>query len=136
MEGESAYSAFKKDMENKKGLDYAKDVLISMLGGYVITFLGILILAFLLLILQITENTVDIGILVIYVVANLTSGFIIGKRTKRRKFLWGMVSGTGYFLILFFLSKMLGQEVGKLGKDLITTLLICVGSGTLGGMIS
>ena len=34
MEGESAYSAFKKDMENKKGLDYAKDVLISMLGGY------------------------------------------------------------------------------------------------------
>ena len=92
----------KKDMENKKGLDYAKDVLISMLGGYVITFLGILILAFLLLILQITENTVDIGILVIYVVANLTAGFIIGKRTKRRKFLWGMVSGTGYFLILFF----------------------------------
>ena len=74
-------------MENKKGLDYAKDVLISMLGGYVITFLGILILAFLLLILQITENTVDIGILVIYVVANLTAGFIIGKRTKRRKFL-------------------------------------------------
>jgi len=47
-----------------------------------------------------------------------------------------MVSGTGYFLILFFLSKMLGQEVGKLGKDLITTLLICGGSGTLGGMIS
>ena len=123
-------------MENKKGLDYAKDVLISLLGGYAITFLGILILAFLLLILQITENTVDIGILVIYVVANLTAGFIIGKRIKRRKFLWGMVSGTGYFLILFFLSKMLGQEVGKLGKDLITTLLICVGSGTLGGMIS
>ena len=123
-------------MENKKGLDYAKDVLISLLGGYAITFLGILILAFLLLILQITENTVDIGILVIYVVANLTAGFIIGKRIKRRKFLWGMVSGTAYFLILFFLSNMLGQEVGKLGKDLITTLLICVGSGTLGGMIS
>ena len=123
-------------MENKKGLDYAKDVLISMLGGYVITFLGILILAFLLLILQITENTVDIGILVIYAVANLTAGFIIGKRTKRRKFLWGMVSGTGYFLILFALSGILGQEAANLGEDLMTTFLICTGSGTLGGMLA
>ena len=123
-------------MKEKRGLDYAKDVLISMLGGYVITFLGILILAFLLLILQITENTVDIGILVIYVVANLTAGFIIGKRTKRRKFLWGMVSGTGYFLILFALSGILGQEAANRGEDLMTTFLICTGSGTLGGMLA
>lgn len=123
-------------MKEKRGLDYIKDVVVSLLGGYVITFLGILILAFLLLIFQITENTVDIGILVIYIAANLIVGFIVGKRTKSRKFLWGMVSGTGYFLILFALSGILGQEAANLGEDLMTTFLICTGSGTLGGMLA
>ena len=123
-------------MKEKGRLDYAKDVVVSILGSYVVTFFGILVLAFVLLMFQITESSVDIGILIIYVLAGLSAGFIAGKRTGNRKFLWGTISGAGYFLILFLLSVVLGQDVSHLGNDLITTLLICVGSGTLGGMLS
>lgn len=123
-------------MKEKRSLDYVKDVVVSIFGSYVITFLGILVLALLLLMFQITENHVDIGILIIYILAGLTAGFIVGKRTGNRKFLWGTISGAAYFLILFLLSAATGQDVSHLGSDLTTTLLICIGSGTLGGMLS
>ena len=120
----------------KKKADYVKDILVSLFGGYAVTILGIVMLAFLLLILQISENTVEIGILVIYVLACLMAGVIVGKRTKSRKFLWGMVSGSMYFLILFMISLAAKQSMENIGSDLVTTLFICAGSGTLGGMIS
>lgn len=123
-------------MKEKKKADYVKDILVSLFGGYLITFLGIVILAVLLLILQISENMVDIGILVIYVTACLAAGIIVGKRTRNKKFLWGMVSGVMYFLILFIISMLANQSIENVGNDLVTTFCICVGSGTLGGMIS
>ena len=123
-------------MKEKNKMDYAKDILVSLFGGYVITFLGIVIVALLLLLFQISENMVDIGIIIIYVLSCLGAGFIIGKRTKARKFLWGMVSGTIYFLILLLVSLAMKHSMGNVGSDLATDLLICIGSGTLGGMIS
>ena len=123
-------------MKEKGKLDYIKDVIVSLLGSYVITFLGILVLALLLLMFQITERNVDLGIVVIYILAGLTAGIIVGKRIGSRKFLWGMISGSGYFLILFMVSVTLGQDMKHLGNDLTTTFLICMGSGTLGGMLS
>ena len=124
------------DIKEKNKLDYAKDVVISLFGGYAITFLGIVILAFLLLMFQISENMVDIGIIIIYVIACLLAGFIIGKRTKARKYLWGMLSGGIYFSILLFISLLARQSMENVGSDLVTVLLICVASGTLGGMVS
>ena len=123
-------------MKEKGCLDYVKDVVVSIFGSYVVTFLGILVLALLLLVFQITENSVDIGILIIYILAGLTAGIIVGRRTGNRKFLWGTISGAVYFLILFLLSVVSRQNVSHLGNDLTTTFLICIGSGTLGGMLS
>ena len=123
-------------MKEKNKLDYVKDVLVSLFGGYVITVLGIVIVALLLLLFQISENMVDIGIIIIYVLSCLGAGFIVGKRTKARKFLWGMVSGIIYFLILLLISFLMQHSMKNIGSDLATVLLICIGSGTLGGMIS
>ena len=123
-------------MKEKRKMDYAKDILVSLFGGYSVTVLGIVILAFLLLMLQISENTVDMGILVIYVLACLICGIIAGKRTKNRKFLWGMISGSFYFLILLLISLLANQTMENVGNDFVTTLFLCAGSGTLGGMIS
>ena len=125
-----------KDMREKNRLDYIKDIIVSLFGGYVVTFLGIVILAFLLLTFQISENAVDIGILVIYILAGLSAGFIVGKRTGSRRLVWGMISGICYFLVLFLMSLILKQDMNNLGNDLTTTILICVGSGMLGGVLS
>lgn len=127
---------FIKVMREKGRLDYIKDVVVSLFGGYAVTFLGIVILALLLLMFQITENVVDVGILVTYILSGLSTGFIVGKRTGSRRLVWGMVSGICYFLILFLVSLILKQDMSDLGNDLTTTVLICVGSGILGGMLS
>ena len=123
-------------MREKGRLDYIKDVVVSLFGGYSVTFLGVTILAFLLLMFQITENIVDIGILVIYILSGLSAGFIVGKRIGNKKFIWGMVSGACYFFILLLLSLVLKQDMNGFENDLTTTILICIGSGTLGGMLS
>ena len=125
-----------RQMSGKNKLDYLKDIFVSLLGGYGITFLGIVILAFLLLMFQISEDMVDVGIIIIYILACLGTGIIIGKRTKMKKFLWGMLAGGMYFLVLLLMSVILQNSFGKEGRDIVTVLFICVGSGTLGGMIS
>lgn len=121
-------------MEKKK-VEYGADVLLSMLAGYGITLAGIVILALLLLFFQISETTVEVGVLVIYALSGLGAGFVIGKRTKRKKFVWGMVSGAGYFLILFLVSLCL-HSAGELGNQPVTAAIICMAAGTIGGMIS
>lgn len=123
-------------MKEKNKLDYVKDVTVSLLAGYVITFLGIVILAFFLLMFQLSESMVDIGIIVIYVLACLLAGFVAGKRTKNRKFLWGMLCGGIYFCILLVISFLVRQSMENVGRDITTVLLVCIGSGTLGGMLS
>ena len=125
-----------KEMGGRNKLDYVKDIFVSLLGGYGVTLLGIVVLAFLLLMFQISEDMVDLGIIIIYILACLGTGIIIGKRTKLKKFFWGMLSGGIYFLVLLFISIMFHNSLGGEGRNLITVLLICVGSGTLGGMIS
>lgn len=125
-----------KGMSGKSKADYVKDVFVSLLGGYGVTFFGIVILAFLLLMVQISEDMVDIGIIIIYILACLGAGIIIGKRTKMKKFLWGMLAGGLYFLVLFVMSLVLHSSLSGEGRDIITVFLICVGSGTLGGMVS
>ena len=122
-----------KILQKKKVVDYAKDIVVSLLVGYVVTILGILILALLLFMFQISENTVNIAIIVLYVLSCFFAGFIIGKRIGLRKFLWGMVCGFLYFMFLFGLSFILHKNIGN---NPITVFLICIGSSTIGGMIS
>ncbi len=123
-------------MESKNRQIYVKDILISLLGSYVITFLGILVLALLLLFFQISEEVVDIGIIVIYIFACLFAGFVIGKRRKEKKFLWGMAAGGCYYVLLLLLSLFLRHSLNTTDNGIITTCLLCLGSGTFGGMIS
>lgn len=85
---------------------------------------------------QLNGTFVEVGVTVIYVVSGIAGGLIAGKKMKRKKFLWGLLLGSLYFLILFAVSAALA---GGLPKDLVhmgTTLGICMAAGTLGGMMS
>ena len=121
-------------IENKRSI--IKDCTISLLAGYVISILEIVILAFLLLLLQISEEMVDIGILVIYTSSCFFSGFVIGKKRNSKKFIWGMLVGGVYYLLLLFFSFLWQQSLDTTTADFITSLFICWGSATLGGMLS
>lgn len=113
-----------------------KPLLISLLTGYLVTLIGVVFIAFILLQFQISEKTVDVGIILLYIVSSFASGFMIGKKIQNRKFLWGLVSGICYFTLLLIISLLSKKQLETDLREIITTVFICAGSGMLGGMIS
>ncbi|MBQ7839290.1 MAG: TIGR04086 family membrane protein [Lachnospiraceae bacterium] len=107
-----------------------------LLAAYLLTGGTLLLLALLLYRLQLSESIVNIGILVIYILASFLSGLLSGKCMQEKRFLWGLLAGTLYFCILAVLTLIVNHSFTDLGNQFFTTLMICAGSGMLGGMVS
>ena len=75
-------------------------------------------------------------IVAIYVIVTFIGAFITGKKVKERKFLWGLLLGTLYILIISLVAILIGQVFHVTSTANITTAVLCVGGGLLGGMIS
>ena len=108
----------------------------SILISYLLTGLLLLILALLLYRFGLSENTVSICILCVYVIASFLAGFLSGKRMQSRKFLWGCLSGIFYFLILVLLSLAFPPANRAALTNVLTVYVICMASGTIGGMLA
>lgn len=110
--------------------------LITLLGAYIITGLMLLLLAFLVYQFQMGEKAVDIAILVVYVLVNFAAGFFMGKKKKVKKFLAGLGIGIAYFVILVLVSLICNHGLQDFSGNFFTTMAICAGAGTIGGMLS
>lgn len=107
-----------------------------LLLSYLLTAVLLLLLAFLLYQLGLSEKVVSVAIILIYVAATLSAGFVAGKRLQTRKFLWGLLLGVAYFLLLTVVSLTVGASPGESGTSFLTTFILCAGGGMLGGMLS
>lgn len=107
-----------------------------LLAAYLLTGGALLLLALLLYRFQLSGQAVNIGIVVIYTAAAFLAGFFAGKGTGERRFLWGLLAGTLYFVLLALLTLLVNHGFKDLGNHFFTTLMICAGSGMLGGMLS
>ncbi|MBR1930795.1 MAG: TIGR04086 family membrane protein [Lachnospiraceae bacterium] len=107
----------------------------TLVFSYILTAGLLLVLALLLYKLGLTERVVSIAIIVIYVLATMFAGFLAGKRMKNRKFLWGLLLGSAYFLVLVLVSLLVHRGAGEWGDSFFTTLILCAGGGMLGGML-
>ena len=108
----------------------------SLLFSYILTALLLALLAFLLYKLGLDEKSVSISMIAIYVVCTFFGSFIMGKKTGSRRFLWGLLTGTLYFLVLAVVSLCAGKGNIQVGSSFFTTLALCAGGGMLGGMVS
>ncbi len=108
----------------------------SLLFSYILTAALLAVLAFVLFRLRLNERTVSIAIIVIYIAATFFGGFVTGKRMGSRKFLWGLLMGGAYFLVLAAVSLWAGKGDIQMGNSFFTTLVLCAGGGMLGGMVS
>ena len=122
-----------KNVGKKSLLFQVIKVLVMM---YILTGILLLVLAGILYKFEISENMVNAGIIVIYLLSGLVGGFVMGKIRNNRKFVWGMVIGAAYFLILMVVSLVLHQEIENGMIHFFMTLVLCVASGMVGGMIS
>lgn len=108
----------------------------SLLFSYILTGVMLALLAFLLYRFGLSEKVVSGAVIVIYVAATLFAGFVTGKRIGNRRFLWGLLMGCAYFLILMLVSLIAGKGSVEIGNSFFTTLALCAGGGMLGGMLS
>ena len=104
-----------------------------LLFSYILTAALLLLLAFLLYKAGLTEKIVSIAIIAIYVGATFFAGLLAG---KSRRFLWGLLMGSAYFLVLVLVSLAVNHSVGEFTDSFLTTLVLCAAGGMLGGMMS
>lgn len=120
------------DLKTKVPSVLIKAVLIS----YIITAIILFALSLLLYKVNLGDNIIKIGVVVTYVVSCFIGGLLSGKGIRERKFLWGLICGGIYVAIILMISLMLGgQKDGNL-TNYMSMMLLCLGSGMLGGMVS
>lgn len=108
----------------------------ALIASYVVTTILLLILTWLLYKFDWDEQKVTTGIIVIYVVSTFVGGFILGKLKRVKRFLWGLIMGLLYFIVLLLISFLVYKSFDGNGTNIVTTLLLCVGGGMLGGMLA
>lgn len=122
-----------KIMDNK---DLNLHLLKYLLISYMITAILLIIMSFLLYWFDLSSTFVSIGIIVIYVVSCLLSGMLAGSRAGHHRFLYGLLMGTAYFLLLTLISMIAGGDGIEMDRHFFTVLCLCCGGGMLGGMLS
>ncbi len=111
-------------------------VLEGLLFSYIITAIILLIVSFLMLNFDLSGSVISAIINVTYIVSTFMGGFFVGKKTEQKKFVWGLVVGVFYFIILMLVS-LLMNRVGPIPIGSLITVFIITGlGGMLGGMIS
>lgn len=107
-----------------------------LLFSYILTGGLLLLLALLVYRFSLSEKAVSLMIIAIYIGTTFVTGFITGKKLKTRKFLWGLLMGSAYFLVLAVLSMVVNHSFSEVAANFLTVLVMCAGSGMLGGMVS
>lgn len=117
---------------NSKVIPFVK----TLVYAYIISGLLIFLLAFLMLKLDLSTAIVNGGIIAVYIVSCLFGGFLMGKNCEQKQFIWGLIIGIAYFLILVIVSAIMNTFTGMDTSRLLSALFICGFSGMLGGMLS
>lgn len=119
-----------------KGNDKVIFLLKCLLFSYVLTAGLLLLLALFLYRFHLQEKIVSMSIIGIYIVVTFLSGLIAGKKMKNKKFLWGLIAGVMYFVVLALVSLIVNKSLQDVAVNFVTVFMLCAGSGMLGGMVS
>ena len=108
----------------------------ALLAAYIVTGLGLLILAFALYKFGLSTNATELGVVFIYILSTAVGGLFLGKCVERRRFLWGMLLGLVYVLVLILVSCIARGNMSGIAESGISVLILCLAGGTLGGILS
>ena len=82
------------------------------------------------------SGAISIGFSIVYVISCFVGGFFVGKVQQTKKFIWGIFMGLAYVIIMVAVSLAAKHGLHSSMSAFIINLLLCLGSGMLGGMIS
>lgn len=125
-------------MSARKG-EKMKKILISMLKGLVVAYLisGIilLVLAFLMWRVDVSEGVLRGVIIVAYVLSCFISGMLVSAQRDGKRYLWGLLQGFAYYLVLFIVSMIANRGSFSEIPGILPALFLCCFGGMLGGML-
>ncbi len=99
------------------------------------TVLLIALLALLGWIFHWNNTILSVGVVVIDVLACFLGGLLAGKGIGEKKYLWGLLIGGLYFIVMMVVAVFIDGQGNGSGTSIITSALLCLGSGMLGGML-
>lgn len=103
--------------------------------AYIITAILLVITAFAMYKLGIGENTVNLIIIIIYVLSSFAGGLLSGKMIKEKKYIWGLTLGALYVVVIGIVSFILNGTLIFSAASSVTTIILCLAGGMLGGMV-
>ncbi len=117
-----------------------KNIVITLLKELLLQMIlsAVLVAVAALIVLRISPSAgvLKAMILVIYGVASLAGGIILGKVMEKRKFLWGAFAGALYIGIIIIVALIVkgSIEAGTIGIP--AGIIVSLAAGTIGGMLS
>ena len=103
---------------------------------YVVTAMLLFLLAVLVQRFNWDNNAISIGISTVYVISCFIGGFFVGKVQQNKKFIWGILIGLAYVIIMLVITLVVKHGFHSSVSAFVTNLLLCLGAGMLGGMLS
>jgi putative membrane protein (TIGR04086 family) len=111
-------------------------ILKALLVSYMISGAMLLLLALILYKVGLPGRLISVGIIFSYIFSAFAGGLIIGKSVKEKRFIWGVLIGFLYFMVIFLVSVVMNKSVFGQGGSTFTVFIMCSLGGMLGGMIS
>ena len=112
------------------------NVLRDLIISYLVTGILLLGIAFLMYKLGLDENKVNVAITLTYIISSAIGGIVIGKSMKEKKYIWGLLLGAMYVGVILIASLLMSHGENVIAAKGLSTIILCLCGGTLGGMIS
>ena len=113
----------------------AKMFLVTTLSAGLVAVVLLIILALLLDKIGLSEKQVQIGIYIVYLASGMASGLFAGKWQREKKFMWGALAGSIWFLIMLIISLSI-NHMSIDASGLFPAVVCMIGGGMLGGMLA
>lgn len=101
--------------------------------SYFITGVLLLLLSFVMYKVDLKDQQINLGIIIIMILSTFIGGLLSGKVMKEKRFIYGSILGILYFVILVLVS-ILMHHGAQLSNDTASMFFICFGGGAIGGM--
>ena len=97
----------------------------ALIVTYILSGILLVVLSFALFKFRLPENQVNVAVCAVYVISCFFGGILAGKTMRTRRFFWGLVLGTLYFLFLYLMSLAQKDGVTEDTKRLLSVLAMC-----------
>ena len=116
--------------------DMVKNIFMAIVRSFIVSFMLLLIFAMIMYASDVSNNVVGVMVVITYFVSTLIGGFYVGSRVNEKKFMWGIILGIVYFVLLMIVSVISNKGDVALDISILIALVVSSIGGMVGGMVS